>query len=499
MSSAVPAQLRAARSGSAAPRAVRPRPGVCSGTLAAARRSTVESVGSPRRSSSRVPKQVADGRPELHPAGRGGDHVDAVARPRVGDVGDARLQVLVLACAASAQPSTTRNTSPNGSSATVARGAQPPVRGHRVDAELGEALLAVGEQGRDLGDRAADRRRRRAGRRRRRRAAGRAARASAAAAEVEAVELHLRRRVGQRQARRSACAARWSCRSAAPPTTATWPAAPARASHSRSRRCSNGRSTTATGTCSAPCSSGLADGQAAAGSDRRPGRAARRASTATAPAAAARPGAPAGPGRRAGRPARRAGSRPAGSTRPPRPGRLGRWRRGTSVRERQHPAPTVGAGPAPAPAAVRPGDVGGLEPRQRLGVGLQVAVARGAGQLVRVRHAEHRAATPSAENVRSPIRYDRWVSSPRSRPSSSRCEASSRCTPSDRPSRPIWTNRSMKSGLADSSSLNSSQTIEQDGQRRQRRARPRGPARSRAARRSCRPRAAAPGGGSARR
>ncbi len=63
-----------------------------------------------------------------------------------------------------------------------------------------------------------------------------------------------------------------------------------------------------------------------------------------------------------------------------------------------------------------------------------------------------------AENVRRPIRYDRCVSRPRSLPSSSRCDASRRWTPSDRPSRPIMTNSSANSGLADSSSENSSRT-----------------------------------------
>ncbi len=82
---------------------------------------------------------------------------------------------------------------------------------------------------------------------------------------------------------------------------------------------------------------------------------------------------------------------------------------------------------------------------------------------------EYASATPStarlsvAEKVRSPIRYERCVSSPRSRPVSSRCEASSRCTPSERPSRPIITNSSLNSGLAASSSLNSSSTMNSVG------------------------------------
>ena len=37
------------------------------------------------------------------------------------------------------------------------------------------------------------------------------------------------------------------------------------------------------------------------------------------------------------------------------------------------------------------------------------------------------------------------------------------CTPIDRPIRPIWMNMSMKSGLAVSSSENSSSTITSDG------------------------------------
>ena len=91
------------------------------------------------------------------------------------------------------------------------------------------------------------------------------------------------------------------------------------------------------------------------------------------------------------------------------------------------------------------------------------------------------------------------MSRPRSRPSSSRCEASSRCTPSDRPSRPIWTNRSMKSGLAGEQLAELVADHQQAGQRGQRRAGGAGPLVVARLRRSCRPRAAAPGGGPARR
>ena len=67
------------------------------------------------------------------------------------------------------------------------------------------------------------------------------------------------------------------------------------------------------------------------------------------------------------------------------------------------------------------------------------------------------------EKVRRPIRSDRWLSSPLSRPSSRRWEASRRCSPSERPSRPIATNRSMNSGLAESISENSSTTMSRLG------------------------------------
>jgi hypothetical protein len=60
------------------------------------------------------------------------------------------------------QPSTTRNTSPNGSppgmpAPSPAEALRPAlaVRAHRVDAEIGEPLLALGEQGGDLADRPA--------------------------------------------------------------------------------------------------------------------------------------------------------------------------------------------------------------------------------------------------------------------------------------------------------------------------------------------------------
>ena len=51
-----------------------------------------------------------------------------------------------------------------------------------------------------------------------------------------------------------------------PPTTATCPVPPDRVSHSRSRRCSYGLSTSATGTCNAPRSCGLATVSPSAGS-----------------------------------------------------------------------------------------------------------------------------------------------------------------------------------------------------------------------------------------
>ncbi|WP_421743752.1 hypothetical protein [Cellulomonas sp.] len=69
----------------------------------------------------------------------------------------------------------------------------------------------------------------------------------------------------------------------------------------------------------------------------------------------------------------------------------------------------------------------------------------------------------ASENVRSPIRYDRYVSSPRSRPDSMRWLDRSRCIPIDRPMRPMVSSRSTKSGSAVSSSPNSSMTSSRCG------------------------------------
>ena len=85
-------------------------------------------------------EQVADGRPEVHPAGRAGHHVDAVGQAPGGQVGDRRFEVVILA----------------------------PDRAPAVDDQehLGPALpcsvagpLPLGEQRGDLADRAPYRRR----------------------------------------------------------------------------------------------------------------------------------------------------------------------------------------------------------------------------------------------------------------------------------------------------------------------------------------------------
>ena len=69
----------------------------------------------------------------------------------------------------------------------------------------------------------------------------------------------------------------------------------------------------------------------------------------------------------------------------------------------------------------------------------------------------------AALKVRRQIRNRRWLSRPRSRPSSRRCEASRRCMPRLRPTLPMALNRSRNSGRAVSSSPNSSTTMSSEG------------------------------------
>ena len=208
--------------------------------------------------------------------------------------------------------------------------------------------LPLGEQGRDLADGTPDAVRVEP--------AGDAAdvrqvaqRAERAAAEVEAVELHLGRGVGERQpadqrAQRGGLAALRRRR----PRRRARPRRPS-CSHITSRSCSRGLSTSAIGTCRAPCSSGLAKARPRTGS------------ATTGPSSSSRVGRlvqrrqPHLVGRRAlagraGRPSRRARSR--------RPGSPRAWAAtglaGFGRRRRSGSSRSSTCGPAPAPPAAAP-------------------------------------------------------------------------------------------------------------------------------------------------
>ena len=158
-----------------------------------------------------------------------------------------------------AQPSTTRNTSPNGSSAT-------PGRPRAAGAGTTPSSRCPARRSAAPARRAASASRRRSGGRRSGRArpatpptCGRSrSDAQRAAAEVQAVDLHLGRRVGERQPADQRAQRGATCRSARRRRSRRARPAPASCSHIRSRRCSRGLSISAIGTCSAPCSSGLA-------------------------------------------------------------------------------------------------------------------------------------------------------------------------------------------------------------------------------------------------
>ena len=368
----------------------------------------------------------------------------------------------------------------------------------------GEPALPLGSSVGDLGDGPADR----AGVE----PAGDAAdvrqvaqRGQRAAAEVEAVELHLGRRVGERQRRRSACAAAVRLPLCGAADDGDVPGRAGQVAATAGRGAARTACRRApTGTCSAPCSSGLATVQPAdrVGGDRAEQLVERRAAR---PAAAATPGAPAGPGRPAGRPGRRAGSRrPDVAVR--RGAALARAARGTGtkcVRVVAAPRSTAPSPPAPAPAAPAwrngPETYAALNRTSGSVPNLQVAVAGRAGQLVRVAARRAPPGDSSAENVRRPIRYDRCVSSPRSRPSSSRWRGQQQVH-AERPAEPSDLDEQVDEvGLGGEQLGELVADDQQRRQRRQRRRRRPGPSRSRAARRSCRPGAAAPGGGSARR
>ena len=227
-----------------------PRPGVFSGTFAAALRSSSDSPGSPRRSSSLVPSMSRR-------LMRISAHRVAVIttwmpkpRPRLAIVVTTRLQLLVLLPQRAPAVDDEEHVAERVVGDLAGRAA-PAVGGHRVDAELGEAVLPLVDEGRHLGDGPADRLGvAPAGDTRHVRQLDEAAQRPAA--EVEAVELHLATGCGS--ARGSRCSERSSVLlpDCGPPTMTTLPPAPSSSTTNGSRRCSNGRSTMPTGTSRRP-------------------------------------------------------------------------------------------------------------------------------------------------------------------------------------------------------------------------------------------------------
>jgi len=105
----------AAPRGTADPPGTTPRPGASLGTFIAARRSTAESDGIAQPQLQPVAEEGRGRRPDVVPPGGRADHVHAVGEAPVGQVVDGRFEVIEVGTDG-AQPSTTRNTSPNGSS-----------------------------------------------------------------------------------------------------------------------------------------------------------------------------------------------------------------------------------------------------------------------------------------------------------------------------------------------------------------------------------------------
>ena len=148
-----------------------------SGTLAAARRLIIESLGSPSRSSSRVPNRSRTAGRKSIQRGAAATTWTPYDRPRVA--------MSVMTGSRSSNSLAQRRPAVDHQEHVAERvvgappaggRAAPPVGRHRVDAVLGEPPLPVGEQGRRPRRRCGGRRPGRAGRPRRRRAAGRAAR-----------------------------------------------------------------------------------------------------------------------------------------------------------------------------------------------------------------------------------------------------------------------------------------------------------------------------------
>ena len=354
--------------------------------------------------------------------------------------------------------------------------------GHRVDAGVGEAPLPVGEQRRDLADRAADR-----------------GRVEPAGDPADVRQVPQRRPASRRRSRGSRPGPRpgvWvsaspgiSVRSAVdlplcgPPTTATCPAAPARSSHSTSRRCSQRLVDDARSAPAARPRSRVGRRRSGRGPGRpRPGRAARRAS---APRASG--------GSHTWCAGDALAGQPVDDDVQQAPGRLvrrlaggSRRRRLLRRRARRRDRVVVGRDPAaPVPPPHRlvragwctAGHVRRLEPGQRLGAGLAGSRGR-ASAAARTRPATPSTVRDSSGGERPQRRSGRTGACPARAAGPPRAAGwpAAGARPSERPTRPIWTNRSMKSGLAASSSVNSSQTT---SRRRQRRAAARRPARAR--------------------
>ena len=163
---------------------------------------------------------------------------------------------------------------------------------------------------------------------------------------------------------------------------------------------------------------------------------------------------------------------------------------------RLHHAPASAA--AAAAPAVRAGDVRGPEPQQRLGVGLEVAVARAAGQLVGVGHAEHDPALHGRERAQAdPVRQ---VGVQPAQPPLLQPLRGQQQVHAERPADPADHHEQVDEvGLGGEQLAELVADDQQARQRGQRLARRRGPSRTRTARRSCRPPAAAPAGGPSRR
>ena len=241
-----------------------------------------------------------------------------------------------------------------------------------------------------------------------------AQRGQRAAAEVEAVELHLARGVGERERGDQRAQQRATCRSAAPPTTATWPAAPGQVQPAAGR----GAARTACRRCrpapaarrAAPAVGG---GQPArrVGGERR--RAARRGSAARSSGGSHTWWAGGPCAARAGRTsdveqAVSAVSSASGSASAPARASATGARRHVVGAERRRPGAAGAAAPRRAAALGRygPGDVGGLEPGQRgrCRTSGSRARARGAARRRRARRAppgdSMRGERPQADPVR---------------------------------------------------------------------------------------------------